>query len=201
VVQRGTDTPGTVLAIPFVLILLACSALKYALALPHQWRANWIFRQAERADSRSLQLRAVPTLFWRAGILAPVAAAAPVQVWVGGPRMLTSVPVALACGWLLVECLLHGWRRIPFTCTYLPGRQTVAHTALIVLNSYVLFTLAGVSLSRGALTHPVLVATVLAILLAMAGFLRAARLTLWKTTPLEFDAVHGDELQTLGLSL
>lgn len=201
VVQRGTDTPGAVLAIPFVLILLSCSALKCALALPHQWRANWIFRQAERADSRALQLRAVPTLLWRAGILAPIVVAAPVQVWVGGPRMLTSVPVALACGWLLVECLLRDWRRIPFTCTYLPGQRTMAHTALLALNSYVLFTFSGVSLSRATLTHPVLVAIVLVILTAVAGALRAARLTLWKTTPLEFDAVHNDEPQTLGLSL
>ncbi len=201
VVQRGTAQPDAVLAIPFVLILLSCTALKSALSLPHQWRANWIFRQAERAASRPLQLRSVSTLLWHAGILVPIAAAAPVQVWAGGPSMLASVPVALVCGWLLLECLLLQWRRIPFTCTYLPGRRTLAHTAFIVLHSYIAFTVGGVALSRAVLTHPMVVATFLTTLIVIAAALRLSRLTLWRTAPLEFDAVHDDMARTLGLSL
>ena len=80
VVQRGTTDAAAMLAIPFVLILLSCAAMKSALSLPHQWRANWIFRQAERAASRPQQLRSVTRLFWRFGILTPLAVAVPVLV-------------------------------------------------------------------------------------------------------------------------
>lgn len=201
VVQRGAGDGPAVLAIPFVLILLSCAALKSALSLPHQWRANWIFRQAERAASRPQQLRSVTTLFWRFGILLPIVAAVPVLLWVGGVRVLTTVPVALACGWLLVECLLRQWRRIPFTCTYLPGRRAMAHTVLIVLNSYVVFTLAGVVLSHVALAHPTVVAVLLLLLAGIATALRASRLSLWRTTPLEFDAVDDGRPLGLGISL
>ena len=200
VVQRGMADTAAMLAIPFVLILLSCAAMKSALSLPHQWRANWIFRQAERAASRPQQLRAVTRLFWRFGILTPILAAVPVLLWIGGPRMLTTVPVSLACGWLLVECLLREWRRIPFTCTYLPGRRVMAHTALIVLNSYVVFTVGGVVLSHVALTHPTAVAVLLSVVMAVAAALRASRVSLWRTTPLEFDAVDDDKPQTLGIS-
>ena len=201
VVQRGTGSPGAVLAVPFVLILLSCAALKSALSLPHERRANWIFRQAEREANRPQQLRSVTTLFWRFGIVLPIVVSVPVQLWAGGPRMLAAVPVALTCGWLLMECLLRGWRRIPFTCTYLPGRRVMAHTALIVLNSYVVFTVAGVGLSYVAPDHPGFVAATLAVLLAAAAAMRAGRLALWRTAPLEFDATPDDQPQTLGLCL
>lgn len=200
VVQRGLGNLDAVLAMPFVLILLACPALKSALSLPQQWRANWIFRQAERESRRPEQLRSVSRLFWRVGIALPLAVAIPVQLWLGGPRTLASVPIALAFGWLLVECLLRQWRRIPFTCTYLPGQRMMAGQVFIVLNSYLLFTVGGVALSRGALTHPRAVAAVLVLVLLTAASLRAARVSLWRTTPLEFDAAQDDQPQLLGIA-
>lgn len=200
VVQRGLGDLNAILAMPFALILLACPALKSALSLPHQWRANWIFRQAERESRRPQQLRSVSRLFWRVGIALPIAVATPVQLWLGGPRTLASVPIALAFGWLLMECLLRQWRRIPFTCIYVPGQRMMAGQVFIVLNSYLLFTVGGVALSRAALTHPRVVAVVLVLVLLTAAALRAARVSLWRTTPLEFDAVQDDQPQRLGIA-
>ena len=200
VVQQGIGSFEAILAIPFALVLLSCTALKSSLALPHQWRANWVFRQAERPSSRPQQLRSVSALFWRAGIVMPTAVAALAQAAISGPRALVSAPVALVCGWLLMECLLRQWRRIPFTCTYLPGQRTLAHTALIVLNSYIVFTVGGVGLARAALAYPTVVAALLAILAIIAAAMRASRLQLWRTTPLEFDAAD-DRPQTLGIAL
>ena len=77
----------------------------------------------------------------------------------------------------------------------------MAHTALIVLNSYVVFTLAGAVLSYAAPNHPTFVAVTLAVLLAVAAVLRAGRLALWHTAPLEFDATLDDQPQTLGIGL
>ena len=200
VVQRGVANTNALLAMPFVLILLACPGLRLALSLPHQWRANWIFRQTEREESRPRQLRATTRLFWRFGIVAPTVVVAPVQLWMGGLQTLTSVPVALAFGWLLVECLLRRWRRIPFTCTYLPGQRVMAGTVFVVSNSALLFVFAGVLVSRGLWTHPRVAATTLAIVLASATWLRTARMSLWRTAPLEFDAAPEDDVQVLGVA-
>lgn len=198
-VQHGIASLDALLALPFVLVLLSCVALKSALSLPCQWRANWVFRQAERHASRPRQLRAVSMLFWRVGILTPLAVAGTIQAWQQGLEALVSIPVALVFGWLLVECLLRGWRRIPFTCSYLPGQRTMAHTALILLNGYLVFTGGGVLLSRIALAHPRPVGVILLVLIAAAATLRMSRTHLWKTAPLEFDAVPDDRPQSLGM--
>lgn len=198
-VQHGFDTRDALLGLPFVLVLLCSSALRCALALPHQWRANWIFRQAEREASRPLQLRAVSRLFWRAGILGPTMAAALVQVAIGAPDTLVSVPVAILLGWLFVEILLRAWRRIPFTCTYLPRQRPAAHAALIALNTYVFFIGGGVALARTALSYPRPVGIVLAVVVTTAVVLGVKRRRLWSTAPLEFDAVPEDQPQALGV--
>ena len=60
---------------------------------------------------------------------------------------------------------------------------------------------APVVLSHVALTHPTAAAVMLSVVVAIAAALRASRLTLWRTTPLEFDAVQDDKPQTLGICL
>ena len=63
------------------------------------------------------------------------------------------------------------------------------------------FTVAGTVLSYVAPNHPTFVAVTLVVLLAVAAALRASRIALWQTAPLEFDAVHDDRPQTLGICL
>ena len=93
--------------------------------MPLDLRANWIFRvtgvrrsaECMRASRRSLLVLA----------LAPVwlgSAAVCFGIWPWLPAV-GHLAILAGIGWLLAEICLHGFVKIPFTCSYLPGKSQV----------------------------------------------------------------------------
>ena len=52
----------------------------------------------------------------------------PIQWMVAGPRAIVAAALTAVFGLLWTEVLLHDWRRIPFTCSYMPGKHTVSQS-------------------------------------------------------------------------
>ena len=76
------------------------------------------------------------------GIVAlPLAILGPMQWWMLGPSALNVLLVEAAVGWLLVEWWMADWRRIPFTCSYIPGKGFVPHMVVKGFASYLFFSL------------------------------------------------------------
>ena len=121
---RGAPTPG-LLSAQLVLSFLVLCGMRFVFTLPAELRANWTFQAAEStakgrcavgARKAMLALGAVPVL----AVLAPLH----IFVWgwgVAAVHLLFGGAVAA----LLVELLLLGFGKIPFTCSYLPGKSNI----------------------------------------------------------------------------
>jgi hypothetical protein len=112
----------------FVLPFFALVGLRLAAAYPASIEANWVFRLTESVGSSdyaagvrraALQTVVLPLLVLLA---IPYAVA-----W--GPAMASRhLLLALAVALVTVEWLFLGFRKIPFTCTYLPGKANLRLT-------------------------------------------------------------------------
>ena len=102
-------------------------------------------------------------------------------------------------GFVFVHVVLLDWRRIPFTCSYLPGKRLLAHTLVFGFAAFALFTSTGALLVRVAMLRPTVGAIAATLLFAIAWGLRLRRGAMWRETPLIFDDDLPDQPVQLGL--
>jgi hypothetical protein len=167
---------GTLLWAPMTMVFLAIPAIRIALSVPFDLRSNWIFRMTEDVAGRAEVVAANVRTVIRLAVLLPLAILGPVQWWMLGPSALNVLLVEGAVGWLLVERWMTDWRRIPFTCSYIPGKGFVPHMVVKGFASYLLFSLfTGVALrlSYARLRTAVLFAVVLGGVAAVLSVRRA----------------------------
>ena len=149
----GNALVWTLLWAPMTMVFLSIPAIRLALSVPMDLRANWIFRMTEDVDGRAevadASVRAVLAL----AVALPIALIAPLQWWVMGDDCLAVLLVEAAIGWLLVEFLMADWRRVPFTCSYIPGKGFVPQMCVKAFASYVTFTFATGLMLRASLRH------------------------------------------------
>ena len=102
-------------------------------------------------------------------------------------------------GAVFIHGVLLEWRRIPFTCSYMPGKRLVVYTIVLGFAAFVLFAAAGVRLVQASLqaTHMAIVVGI--GLLVLAVILRRTRIAQWKETPLMFEDELPDQPVQLGL--
>jgi hypothetical protein len=191
---------NTVLAAPFTLVFVMVLAVRAAMVLPIEPRANWVFRMTEDPGTRAEQLGAVVDIVARFGVWWPVVVLLPVQWALLGTRTLICASIAYLAGLVLVELQMADWLRIPFTCSYMPGKRFVGHTMLIGLAAFVAFTFFGWAFALLALRNPIGGLVVMAILSAVATHRRRHRLWLWRGTPLVFEEVLPTEVEPLRLN-
>jgi len=190
----------TALWMPFVLIFASVLGLRQALLLPLNRHAAWIFRLTEDDRWRTHQLRVVEHVLITHAVLAPMTLVLPFQLMVLGARgTLLCLPLIFVMGLTLVEMILKRWQRIPFTCSYLPGKRPVTHEVLVLITAFLAFTSVGWGLAGRAVTRGSPIPVALLILLALAAAFRWLRIEGARNTPLEFE----DELpeSTYGLKL
>ncbi len=189
-----------VLRAPLVLMFAAVLGLRAALLLPVTRQAAWVFRITENETRRRHQLAAVEHFVLECGVLVPMLITFPIQVkMLGWTDALVALPLTAALGILLVEIALLRWHRIPFTCTYLPGKRPVAHTFLLLLLSFSFFTAGGGALLSSAAAHDSTMPVAIFVFAALAAAFRLVRTQTNHNRPLEFE----DELpeSTYGLQL
>jgi hypothetical protein len=196
----GAVLVASVIWAPFTLMFVASLAVRMALEVPIEPRANWIFRTTEEEGTRTDQLNAALHAVRSLGVVAPVALVAPLGWLVFGRGAIGIVVVALLCGWLLVELLMKDWARVPFTCSYIPGKGFVPQTVLTGLVSFIIFTTAGAALARFTSTGHTVSFALDGILFAMVLALRHFRLNRWKVTPLAFEDQLPTDVNPLRLS-
>jgi hypothetical protein len=173
---------------PFVLMFAAVLGLHAALLLPVTRRAAWVFRLTEEDARRPHQIAAAERVLLTYGVLAPMVAILPALLLILGVRgTVVSVPVMLAMGAAFAEMRLWRWHRIPFTCSYLPGKRPVAHTLLLLLASFTAFTGLGSALVAHAMKIQSPPVAAVVILLTIAGGARWLRLDTGANRPLEFE--------------
>ena len=182
----------TLLWAPMTMVFLAIPAIRLALSVPLDLRSNWVFRMTEDVAGRAEVVAASVRVVLALGVALPLALIAPVQWWVLGTSALRVIVVEALIGWLLVEWLMADWRRIPFTCSYIPGKGFVPHMVVKGLASYLFFTLVtGIFLRLSRLVRRAALVVGLT-LAAAAGALSVRRARHARLTSLTFE----DELPT-----
>jgi hypothetical protein len=184
---------------PFPLVLFATAAVRAALVVPIELRANWVFRMTEDPDRRANQLSASVHVVRHLGVTVPVLLVAPLQIAVLGWQTLPVDVVACLCGWLFAEILLHDWARVPFTCSYVPGKGFVPQMILKGLLTFVLFTSFGSALAhltRLGITAAYVLVAIVALAIVVMWRRRLGR---WRRVPIEFEDTLPSDLNGLRL--
>ncbi|MBZ5581926.1 MAG: ABC transporter permease, partial [Acidobacteriia bacterium] len=111
---------------PLGMSFILLAGVRHAFSLPAELRANWLFQVTE-AQGRREWMSAVER-FVLGGVIAPV-------------YLLTFAAGGLVLGWGLAfrmvvlqslvsltafELLFHDWQQLPFTCSYAPGKRSMA---------------------------------------------------------------------------
>ncbi|MGE5834781.1 MAG: hypothetical protein ACM4AI_09900 [Acidobacteriota bacterium] len=186
------DPRALLLWAPFPLIIIGVPAVRLALAVPIEPRANWIFRMTDDRDVHADVVGAGVRTVFTLGVAIPVALVAPFQaVWFGWQALLL-VGVESLIGWFLVEWLMRDWRSIPFTCAYVPGKGFVPQMFVRGLGAFIVFTTAGAALLALSVVRPSAAAVPWCVLATAGIVLLRRRRRLAVDTTLAFE----DDLPT-----
>lgn len=184
------------LAGPLVLLFFAIIGTRAVVSLPIALPANWIFRIATVRDPwdyfsavrKSLAVVAAVPFCLSAAIVY-------LTIWPVVPA-LENIALLTVVAILLVELSLHGFRKIPFTCSYLPGRANL-HVRLGAYGIAFLFLAdRGVAIEFWAM-HRLGRFMVLLGILAFATVLARVRNKRFSASPMS--AIHFEDLASQDL--
>ncbi len=201
-VDAPWDRPnGSFLAASLIALFFAIVGARAVFAVPITLRANWVFRLTA-IHSPGAYFRAVRrSLYWVAGLPVWIAAgAAFFSIWPAGDAA-AHLALMIATGSLLVELLIYRFRKIPFACSYLPGKANL-HVRLGTWGLGFLFLAAqGVHLEFWALAAYPRFAVLLAILAAAALWARrrANEFARSPANQLQFEDLPPAEIHALDL--
>lgn len=156
----GGDAAGpsaALLSIPLVLSFFALSGMRVVFPIPAELRANWIFRLTEGDDRQRGQCLAgvrKAMLVYAAGPL--FGALLPVYALLWGWRVaLVELGFGVTLSLALVELLLLGFYKIPFTCSFLPGKANITLLGVFYGFAFSTYAYSMASLEAWMLQHPV----------------------------------------------
>jgi hypothetical protein len=156
---------------PLVITFAALIGMRVALAIPVEPRANWVIRLHEPVD-RTAVLNGVRAAMLAIGVIptSVLAFASAGFLW-GLQTAFVHAFVVFVMGWLLIEILLLGLAKIPFTCTYFPGKSRIRTLWPLYVSGFVnyAYTTAAIELAlfqspRGLIIFSTIVGLAIAVL-------------------------------------
>lgn len=190
---------NTAIAAPLLVALCATLGMRSAFLLPLDRGAGWIFRVTDDPRTRPAALDGVTWAFGLGAIVPAHIVALALQPPLIGASTLPCLALTTLAVLALVEIVLVPWRRIPYTCSYLPGKRHLTYTLSVVLGSYIVFVAIGSNLLRWSSLHPARTLFTGGLLLAAFASMRRARLRTWGGLPLQFE--DEDPNQTIVIAL
>jgi hypothetical protein len=143
------------LSIPLTMAYFVICGLRFVFEMPVELEANWMFQvilDPDRHESAAVARNASLALVVMAIILPTLAVYW--ALWDWRIAALHAIYV-LGLSLLLIEGLLVGFRKIPFTCSFPPFRHNVVMLALLGVMGYFVFTGAGSELENWMMLRPV----------------------------------------------
>jgi hypothetical protein len=191
----------TAMGIPLILLFFLIVGLRVSFSIPMEVRANWLFRLTDPFGGGAYLDATRKTLLLFA--VAPVVAiAAPVYmaVW-PWPRALGHAAFLAAFGLLIVELALTGFAKVPFTCSYLPGKANLKIMFGVYWGLLIIVSELVTDVEQAGLRHPASYAWLLGITLLLwliaARYARGARA---RIPSLSFEEQPEPALMELGLA-
>jgi hypothetical protein len=182
-----------------MIALAAALGLRASFQLPADHAASWVFHVADVPHSRVGLLASAEYVLAAATLCAPIGLVLPFQLHaLGAVRTVAAVVLTGLASLVLIQLLLLNWRRVPFTCTLIPGKRNLIHVILIALGAYVVFVSVGAAIITWAIRLPSGMLMVSGALLALFAGMRQRRIERMAAAPLEFEDQLPDTLVTLG---
>ena len=162
-----TAVPSAIiLGLPLILTYFLMFGLRVAFEIPAPLRANWTFRlEVDPAMSQCASLARRVMIAFEAPLLA-VCFAVYEYLWGWGVAVIHLI-VLVAMAALLIETLLLKFRKIPFTCSAPPFKQTTIVSVILYIIGLFAFSAAVPPLERQAFTDPFPNVEYIAILLML----------------------------------
>ena len=196
---RDQGLYGLIVALaPLALSLLVTVGLRYLFSLPDSVRANWLFQTMDR-DGSAAWLGAVERFVVWCGIAPLFLAALPAAIGIFGWVRAAAVTLLGFCAALVwFEAMFREWRKLPFTCSYLPGKQPMW---AIVLRYALASSLVGPFglLILHSSSAPMTFIALLTFEAALWWRLRMARRRMWAECSLCYEELPQAVIMTLGL--
>jgi len=156
------------LAASFLLLAMWILGIRVVFAMPLELKANWVFRITELRDAATY-LRASRRALLTLSVLPVWAASASVFSWLWPWRQAAEHLIVLAlAGIAMAELCLYDFHKIPFTCSYLPGKSNLHITFVLCLMGGLNATYWCSELERRALSDPAQYAWIVVTLVAIA---------------------------------
>ncbi len=188
------------LPLPLTLSFFLVSGLRAAFSFPSELGANWVFQTTESA---CLPRYLAATRKWIVicGILPLFLLMAPVEFAVfAWPAALFHLAFGITLSVLLMQVMFFGFRKVPFTCSYFPGKANLIGLLVLYLYGFTTYSYTMAELESALLNRPV----------AAAAFFGAAALACrilgrWRDRQnlvlcrLEYEDAPDPIVRTLGL--
>jgi hypothetical protein len=171
------DRPREALLVgPLLLAALVQTGMRSLFAIPAEIRANWAIRLRE-------PWRLAPTLSGAAaaliiaGVLPAALLAFATGTWLWGARIgAMHAAYSGVMALILVQVLMRGLDKIPFTCTYSPGKARIGKLWPLYLTLFSMFTYTTANLETELLRRPGAFFVTLTLMAGLAGLLWRLRL-------------------------
>jgi hypothetical protein len=158
-------------AFPFLMTFFAVSGFRAAFQFPAELASNWAFQIAE-AGWGSAARYATRVRVLLSGLAPVVIFFTPFEIAHWGVRLgLLHVAIQAAAGVLLTEGFFWTFNKVPFTCSYFPGKMNLALLVAFYLYGFTMYSYTMADVEKWADTH---VGGGLLILAAAAGLIRIA---------------------------
>ena len=183
---------------PLALLMITIGGMRHLFALPAELRANWMFQITER-EGRAAWMRGVEKFVFACGIVPVTLLGAVLVSRMGGWIVACAWAVAAALfGAIVFERLFLNWKKLPFTCSYVPGKQPLLITASLYVSTLPVLLILSFIVYESA-TNPATFLVFVLIELAVWRSIRARRLAMWGVLPLEYRDAHEREVAPIDL--
>jgi hypothetical protein len=197
--MRGTMDSAKLIPACFVyahviILIFLLIGLRHLFAIPAELRANWTFQITE-GEGRRDWLRAVDRFVLASGAAVMLVLPFPFEVKLLGWRAVGESVLFVAFSLLCYEWFFTAWEKLPFTCSYLPGKTPAWVKTLQLLGIFGLLPAIN-GLLLASLYNRIVFLIVLTVFLAVWIRIHLSRREGWGELRLKYDeapdpAIHG----------
>jgi len=183
----------------FMMMTFAVLGLRGVFSLPISLTANWVLRTTQIFPSEKYIAATGRALFFLAVL--PVAFLSALLSLPFRPFALVAAHLAILVllGCILTEISLVGFYKVPFTCSYLPGKVNVQLAFWAFFVVFLPIALAGAGFELNVLRHPLQIFFLAIFLVAALRGLRAFIRHRAQSAVLYFEELPPEVITTLGL--
>ena len=180
-----------------ILLVSVLIGLRHLFSIPIELGANWMFRTTEREGRRDW-MRALDRLLLWGGAAGMLVMPLPLEIRLLGWRALAEALLFALAAMCCYEAAFSSWDKLPFTCSYLPGKTPAWIVALRLLGLLIALPLASSAL-LACLYSPLAYGAALAILSLAWLRARALRRETWGEAALRYEDLPDPAIHGLGL--